>query len=87
MDNKTKQFLVDTIAKISKTLRPATIKHKDKSLVVLPVEDNEQFQQECEENMERVRQELEGLLALVRKHTGHQSLEEVEAKIEQEQES
>ena len=82
MDEKTKQVLIDTLAKASDTDRPVTIKYKDKPLaVVLPVEDYQKFQAEREQKLMRLKQELDGILTLVRSYTHRQSLEEVEARL------
>ncbi|MFC1975258.1 type II toxin-antitoxin system prevent-host-death family antitoxin [Chloroflexota bacterium] len=82
MDEKTKQVLIDTLAKVSDTDRPVTIKYKDKPLaVVLSVEDYQKFQAEREQKLIRLKQELDGILTLVRSYTHRQSLEEVEARL------
>jgi len=82
MDRKTKQTLIDELSKASATNHPVTIKHKDKSLaVILPIEDYEKFQAEREERLQKLKLELNGILALVRSYTGRQSLDEIEARL------
>ncbi len=82
MDEKTKQVLIDTLSKASDTDHPVTIKHKDKPLaIVLPAEDYHKFQAEREQKLIHLKQELDGILALVRGYTRRQSLEEVEARL------
>jgi prevent-host-death family protein len=82
MDNEAKQALIDVLSKASGTGRPVTIKHKDKPLgVILPIKDYQKFQAEREEKLKLVKRELDGILALIRRYTSHQSLEEVEARL------
>ncbi|MBN1991433.1 MAG: type II toxin-antitoxin system Phd/YefM family antitoxin [Anaerolineae bacterium] len=82
MDNKAKRALIQALTKASVTDHPVTIKHKNKPVaVVLPVEDYQKFQAEREEKLKLMKQELDGILTLIRNYTGRQSLEEVEARL------
>jgi PHD/YefM family antitoxin component YafN of YafNO toxin-antitoxin module len=82
MDDRAKKALVNALSRASITDHPVTVKYKDKPLaVVLPIEDYQKFQVEREEKLKLMKKELDGILALIRSHTSHQSLEEVEARL------
>ncbi|MBN1218003.1 MAG: hypothetical protein JXM69_03655 [Anaerolineae bacterium] len=82
MINKAKRALVNALSRASAEDHPVAVKHKDKSLaLILPVEDYQKFQAAREERLKLMQQEFDGLLALVRRYTGRQSLEEVEAQL------
>jgi PHD/YefM family antitoxin component YafN of YafNO toxin-antitoxin module len=82
MDNEVKQALIDALTRASNIDRPVAIKHKDKPLaVVLPNKDYQKFQGEREKRLKLMKQELDGILALIRRYTNRQSLEEVKARL------
>jgi PHD/YefM family antitoxin component YafN of YafNO toxin-antitoxin module len=82
MDNEAKQALIDALTRASATDRPVAIKHKDKPLaIVLPNKDYQKFQDEREKRLKLMKQELDGILALIRRYTSRQSLEEVKAQL------
>ena len=82
MDNKVKQTLIDALTRASIIDCPVAIKHKDKPLtIVLPSKDYQKFQDEREKRLKLMKQEMDGILALIRRYTNRQSLEEVEARL------
>lgn len=83
MDDKTRQALINELSNASTvTDPPLTIKHKGKPVVVVvPAADYQKFEVERRERLKCLTSELNGILALVRTHTQHQSLEEVEARL------
>jgi PHD/YefM family antitoxin component YafN of YafNO toxin-antitoxin module len=82
MDNEAKQALIDALTKASSIDHPVAIKHKDKPLaIVLPLKDYQKFQDEREERLKLMKKEFDGILALIRRYTSRQSLEEVKARL------
>jgi hypothetical protein len=83
MDDKTKQALINELSSAS-TITDAsfTIKHEGKPVVVVvPAADYQKLDAGHRERLKCLKSELNGILALVRAHTQHQSLEEVEARL------
>ena len=82
MDNKAKQALINQLSKTSISNHPLMIKYRGTTLAtVLPVEDHQKFQAEREEKLKDLKTELNSILSLIRSHTRHQSLAEVEAQL------
>ena len=82
MGNKAKHALIRTLSSLSAKNPANTVSPKNQPLaIVLPIEDQQKFQAEREAQLKQIKKELNGILALIRKHTGHQTLEEVEARL------
>ncbi len=83
MDDKTKQALIKALSSASSADQAVTISHEGKSLaVVLPIEDYYQLQTAREEKLKRMKQELDGILTLIRRSCTHrQTLKELETRL------
>ncbi|MCL4298362.1 MAG: hypothetical protein KJ077_21675 [Anaerolineae bacterium] len=82
MDSQVKQNIINEISKILLDNHPFTVEFKGHALAtILPVSDYKEFQTEREEIFKNLEKELNGILDLIRSHTQHQSLAEVEAQL------
>jgi hypothetical protein len=82
MDSKVKQTIINQISSNLITGQTFTISYKDRALAtILPVEDYQKFQRQRTERLKDLKRELNGLVELIRSHTGHQTLAEVEAQL------
>ncbi len=82
MDSRTKQALINELSKVSSAKHPITFKQKGKTVtVILPIEDHQEFSAECEEKLEQLKIELNGILALIRSRLKHQRREEIETQL------
>lgn len=82
MDSRVKQDIINEISKTLLSSRPLNVEHKGRILAtILPFEDYQEFQTKREEILKNLEKELNGILDLVRSHTQHRSLAEVEAQL------
>ena len=82
MYSKTKQALINELAKVSRAKYPVTFTQKGKPVaVLLPIEDHQEFCAECEEKLEQLKIELNGIFALIRSRLKHQRPEEIETQL------
>jgi len=83
MDDKTKQTLIKALSSASSANQAVTLNLEGQSLaVVLPIENYHQLQTAREEKLKRMKQELDGILTLIRRTCAHrQTLEELETRL------
>jgi hypothetical protein len=83
MDDKTRQALIKALSSASNTAQAVTLNLEGQSVaVVLPIENYQQLQAARDEKLKRMKQELDGILTLVRRsYAHHQTLEELETRL------
>ena len=81
MDKKAKQALIDEVAKASTTNDPVVIKRNGTPVAVLyPIEEPQKFRAKRDQEVQRLRTELDNFLTFVRSRI-KQLPEEVEAQL------